>query len=258
MNLRASALPKLMTAPVGRSNMDIYNDAIDKAKALKEKCENAKNKETATFKKDLEKLTFLEKELPNLEAKKDKIQLSETAKSYIKQIAKEDFYGYESEFSNKYTQKGVQCEQESINLLNLVYFQDFVKNEIRITNDFLTGEADIVTDDEIIDIKTSWSLDTFPALPSDINIKDYEMQLRGYMMLYEKSKATVCYCMVSTPEELCMYENQTLHKVDHIAPEKRVTSLSIERDLLIEVRIKSVCLEAIEFYNDYINQLNNK
>jgi len=258
MNLRASALPKLMTAPVGKSNMDIYNDAIEKAKALKDKCEGAKNKETATYKKDLDKLTLLERELPNLEAKKDKIQLSETAKSYIKAIAKEDFYGYESEFSNKYTAKGINCEQDSINLLNLVSFQEYEKNTVRVNTRFLTGEADIVTEDEVIDIKTSWSLDTFPALPSDINIKDYEMQLRGYMFLYEKPKATVCYCMVSTPDELCTYENQTLHKVDHIAPEKRITSLSIERDLEIEAKIKAVCLEAVEFYNEYVNQLNDK
>jgi hypothetical protein len=184
--------------------------------------------------------------------------LSETAKSYIKQIAKEDFYGYYSELDNKYINKGKQCEQNSINLLNLVNFTSYTKNETRINTEILTGEADIVAENEIIDIKTSWSLDTFPALPDDINAKDYEMQLRGYMMLYNKQKASVVYCMVDTPEELRGWENEQLHNVSHIAPEKRVTSLSFERDLEIEKLITEKCKEAIKFYNEYINKLNNK
>jgi hypothetical protein len=184
--------------------------------------------------------------------------LSETAKSYIKQIAKEDFYGYYSELDNKYINKGKQCEQDSINLLNLVNFTSYTKNEIRINTDILTGEADIVAENEIIDIKTSWSLDTFPALPDDINVKDYEMQLRGYMMLYNKQKASVVYCMVDTPEDLRGWENEQLHNVSHIAPEKRITSISFERDLEIEKLITEKCTVAIEYYKEYINQLNNK
>jgi hypothetical protein len=184
--------------------------------------------------------------------------LSETAKSYLKQIAKEDFYGYSTELNNKYLTKGIEMEAEAIEMLNSVLFTSYEKNTERINTDILTGEADIVAKDEIIDIKCSWSLDTFPALPSDINIKDYEMQLRGYMMLYDKPKATVTYCMMTTPEALCMYENPYLHNVDHISPEKRVTSFTIERDLEIEEKIKATCIEAINFYYEYINQLNNK
>jgi hypothetical protein len=186
--------------------------------------------------------------------------LSETAKSEIIKIAKEDFYGYSSQMTNKYVEKGIEVEDKSIELLNAVKLANYKKNTTRLENDFLTGEADIndEVNDEIIDIKSSWSLETFPALPSDINIKDYEMQLRGYMMLYGRSKASVCYCIVDTPDELCKYENQTLHKVDHIDPFARVTMLSIERDLEIEKQIEDRCKVAIEFYYDYIRELANK
>ena len=34
--------------------------------------------------------------------------LSETAKSYIKSIAKQDFYGYNIELNNKYIIKGIE------------------------------------------------------------------------------------------------------------------------------------------------------
>jgi hypothetical protein len=186
--------------------------------------------------------------------------LSETAKSEMIKIAKEDFYGYSSQMTNKYVEKGIEVEDKSIELLSLVKFAQYTKNKVRLHNDFLTGECDINDEknDEIIDIKSSWSLETFPALPSDINIKDYEMQLRGYMMLYERSKASVCYCMVSTPEGLTMYENKLLHEVDHIDPFARVTMLSIERDLEIEKQIEERCKLAIDFYYDYIRQLSNK
>jgi hypothetical protein len=186
--------------------------------------------------------------------------LSETAKSEMIKIAKEDFYGYSSQMTNKYVEKGIEVEDKSIELLNAVKLANYKKNVVRLENNFLTGECDIndEVNDEIIDIKSSWSLETFPALPNDINIKDYEMQLRGYMMLYNRSKASVCYCMVSTPEGLTMYENKLLHEVEHIDPFARVTMLSIERDLEIEKQIEERCKVAIQFYYDYVRQLTNK
>lgn len=184
--------------------------------------------------------------------------LSETAKSYIKQMAKEDFYGYSTELTNKYVRKGIEVENQSIELLNSVLFTNYTKNTVRMNNEWLTGECDIDTGEEIIDIKSSWSLDTFPALPEDINLKDYEMQLRGYMMLYNRPKATLAYCMVDTPEELCVWESELLHQVSHIAPEKRLTLLSIERDEEIESQIIEKCKAAQEYYTQYINKLNNK
>lgn len=185
--------------------------------------------------------------------------LSKTAQSYIKSIAKQDFYGYNSEVSTKQMTKGTECEQDSIDLLNTVVFGSYEKNEDRISNDFLTGECDINHTGCIIDIKTSWSLETFPATPEDIDAKDYEWQLRGYMMLYDVPYSTLVYCMVDTPSDLLNdWDNHTIHKVSHIAPEHRVTILSFERDEDLEEEIKERCIASQEFYKEYINQLNNK
>lgn len=184
--------------------------------------------------------------------------LSETAKSYIKQMAKEDFLGYSSELSNKYLEKGIQCESQSIELLNSVLFTSYDKNAERRSNDFLTGEPDIITEDLIIDIKTSWSLDTFPMLVEDVNLKDYEMQLRGYMMLFNVDKAMLAYCMVDTPEHLRSYESEELHLVSHIDPTKRVTMLTIERDEKIEQDIIEKCNASLDYYYELITKYNNK
>lgn len=185
--------------------------------------------------------------------------LSQTAKSYINQIAKENFYGYSTELSSKYLDKGTNQELESINLLNAVRFTDHKKNTLRLENDFITGECDIITNDSVIDIKTPWSLDTFPELPEDIDAKEYEWQGRAYMMLYNRFEFELVYCLVSTWDEfLSEWDNKMIHKVDHIEPHLRITSVMFERDLEIEAQMIERCQLATEYYIDRMNKLNNK
>jgi hypothetical protein len=185
--------------------------------------------------------------------------LSETTKTYIRALAKQDFYGYNVDLNNKYINKGNLQENDSIALFNSVMFSNYSKNTERVNNEWLTGEADIVLDDQIVDIKTSWSLETFPATPEEGINKLYEWQLRAYMMLYNKNYASLVYCMVSThPSLLNEWENLSLHQVDHIAPEKRITTLLFTRDLELEEEIKVRLHDCTEYYVKYINQLNNK
>lgn len=186
--------------------------------------------------------------------------LSQTAKSYIIQKAKEDFFDYRSELNSKYISKGLAQEQDSINLLNLVRLEDYKKNEERVENEWLSGCCDIITDTSIIDIKTSWSLDTFPATSYELkDLSEYEWQGRAYMWLYDMPSFELCYVMVSTaPELLGEYENGALHYVDHIAPEKRITSIKFERDKEIEIQMAERLILATEFYNEVLTQLKNK
>lgn len=185
--------------------------------------------------------------------------LSQTAKSYIEQLAKEDFFGYTSPLVNRYLDKGINQELESINLLNSVRFENYEKNTHRIENDFITGECDILTNESIIDIKTSWSLDTFPELPEDIDVKDYEWQGRAYMMLFNRFEFELVFCMVSTWDEfLTQYDDKALHKVDHIDPRKRITSITFERDPELENQMIERCQLATEYYVERINKLNAK
>jgi len=188
--------------------------------------------------------------------------LGETAKSYIMQKAKEAYYGIYSNFSSKYTEKGIINENKGIELLNSVYFTDYKKNTQRITNDWLTGEADIVTENEIIDIKCSWNFDTFPVFQeeADKNIKKagYDWQMRGYMLLYSKPKAKVVYCLTDTPENLIGYEDVKQHKFDHLYPTLKVTKAEVERSIEIEAEMYEQYKIANKYYQQLINQLKNK
>jgi hypothetical protein len=185
--------------------------------------------------------------------------LSQGAKTYIRQVAKQDFFGYRVELDNKYINKGKDQEQDSIDLLNAVRFTNYKKNDIRIENEYMTGECDILADDRVIDIKTSWNLETWPATPGEAHDNDYEWQGRAYLMLYEREIFELVFCMVTTKDEfLNQWEQIDLHRVDHIAPEKRITSVIYERDLEKEELIREKLIFANEYYSQYINQLNSK
>ena len=150
-------------------------------------------------------------------------------------------------------------EDTSIDLYNEVHGTLYLKNTERLSNEFITGECDINAEDKIIDIKSSWSLETFPASPDDVNNKDYEWQLRGYLWLYDKPKAELAYCMVSTPDYLLKdWDNWDIHKVDKHDPFLRVTCISFERDTEKEALIEQRVKDCREFYNEYRDSILNK
>ena len=186
--------------------------------------------------------------------------LGQTAKSYIIEQAKQDFYGYRTQLMNKYVLKGIEQEQDSIDLLNAVRFESYKKYEHRAENEWLTGSCDIITEDLIIDIKSSWSLETFPSTSYELkDLSEYEWQGRAYMWLYDRPRFELCYVMVSThPELLSQYDPIDIHEVDHIAPEKRITFITFERDKDIEIRMQEQLLAASLFYDQVLTQLNNK
>jgi hypothetical protein len=185
--------------------------------------------------------------------------LSQTTKSYIASKAKEDFFGYNSNISTKAMQKGTDWEHESIELVNQVRDTFYIKNEETIENDCLIGTPDIILDNSIIDIKTSWSLETFPAISAEGINKDYEWQLRGYMMLCDKALAELIYCMIDTDDFLLSdWDNKTIHKVSHIEPNKRITVLEYERNNSTEEAIRERLTACTEYYNEYLEQLKSK
>ena len=185
--------------------------------------------------------------------------LSQGAKTYIRQIAKQDFFGYRVELDNKYINKGKDQEQDSIDLLNSVRFKKYKKNDVRIEDKYLTGECDILSDDRVIDVKTSWNLETWPATSSEAHDNDYEWQGRAYLMLYDREIFELVFCLVTTKDEFInQWEQIDLHRVDHIAPEKRITSVIYERDLEKEELIREKLIFANEYYCQYVNQLNSK
>ncbi|MGZ3235753.1 MAG: hypothetical protein ACXU8A_00085 [Burkholderiaceae bacterium] len=167
-------------------------------------------------------------------------------------MAKEYVYGFNEVINTKYFNKGIQCEDDAIELYNNVFFANLVKNKERKTNDWLTGECDIIIPGKkIIDIKCAWSLPTFPATTDEVvaiaKKSGYDYQGHAYMHLWDVDEFEVAYCMVSTPEDLRRYEQVELHEVDHIDPALRVTRCTIKRDKSLEEKMKAKVLVAREY-----------
>jgi len=188
---------------------------------------------------------------------KDEV-LSVGAKTAVMKLAKELVYGYDEQISSKYMEKGILVEDQAIALYNEVFFTNHQKNIVRMSNLWITGECDIFTPEKIIDIKSSWSLATFPVTAEAGKDKGYEWQGRAYMWLWDVDQFEVAYCLVNTPDELIGYEQQDLHYVDHINPELRVTRVQYTRDKALEDKIKQRVEAANEYLTAMVRQIANE
>lgn len=219
------------------------------------------NKKTARTAKQEEKLQYL------IEKRdfKPEFDLSEGAKSYVKSLVKQRCFDYSLDFDSKQTAKGTMVEDENIVLYNKVFFTDYVKNTNRIIGEFIEGECDIDAEPEdmIVDIKSSYTKETFPATEEDIQVGGYEWQGRGYMKLYKRSKFRLAFGLVSTPFELLRHEkNLSLHIVEdnpiELPYEYRMTTKDFfrcdKKEQLIEYKVK----ECRKYANWYFQKIVNK
>jgi len=181
--------------------------------------------------------------------------LSAGAKTEIEKLAKQLVYGYDEIVTSKYMDKGIQVEDKAIELYNSVFFTDHKKNTERKTNDWITGECDIFAQDKIIDIKSSWSLATFPATSRAGQDKLYEWQGRAYMWLWDVDLFEIAYCLVNTPDDLIGWEDQSLHYVDHIAEPLRVTRVQYKRDRELEAKIQTRVDAANKYMDEIVQQI---
>ena len=120
----------------------------------------------------------------------------------LARIAVEIKYGRSKKLSNKYLEKGTVQEEESITLYSRFKKKKYLNNKARMSNDFITGEWDILDNGLIIDIKTSWDIFSFTSVQNNELNPDYYDQLQGYMALTGATKGIVAYCLVNTPENL--------------------------------------------------------
>ena len=90
-------------------------------------------------------------------------QLSQGAKTRVQEQFLTDEFGIINDFWSKETDKGTECEDESIKLFAKISgIFGIKKNEKQFENEYFKGTPAIVTNDLVIDIKTPLSGSTFP------------------------------------------------------------------------------------------------
>lgn len=136
--------------------------------------------------------------------------ISATLKTHLNNWYLEKEYGVRTDMTSRYTDKGIQLEDEAIREYNKLFKTNHVKNDEYFEDDFIQGTPDIVSDDEVLDIKCSFSLSSFPALETKCPNKAYDYQLQGYMRLTGKSKAKLVYVLLDTPEDIIVREAKSI------------------------------------------------
>lgn len=192
---------------------------------------------------------------PVTKADKEAGALSKTAKSHLIEVYANQLWGMEKDIVTKAIRKGRQAEEDGITLLSRVDKKLYLKNDERKENQWLSGCADIVEGDEILDVKLSW--DAFSFLPKLIEPvdKDYWFQLQGYMWLWDKPKARISYCLVNTPDNIIEGEKYRLLRgmdvVSEESPEFKIAAARLESNMKfdqipIELRVINKFVERDE------------
>lgn len=150
-----------------------------------------------------------------LAKKHTKNDLSKTSINYLNDLYKQEFFSRNKAISTKYTDKGIQCEENSISLYTDTQKILLHKNKQRFKNKHFTGEPDNIKG-KIRDMKTSWDFTTFPIFDNEIPNKDYYWQLQGYMDLTNTQEAELIYCLVDTPIKMVEDELRRLDWKAHL------------------------------------------
>ena len=174
--------------------------------------------------------------------------ISDTAKSAIRDIVKEDLYGFRSFTGNQYTQKGNLLEDLAIEMSGKMRLRNYQKHVGRVENELITGECDVLDlkNKLIIDTKVTWDIGTHPFFQDEAQDKvikaGYDIQMQAYMWLYECERAEIDFWLFPCPEELLKpYEDQEqlINLVAEIDIRERLTTVVIERDESIIQKFKN-------------------
>ncbi len=171
-------------------------------------------------------------------SKEDKLagKLSKTAKDHLKETYIREKYGRDKDIQTKAMKKGLECEQDSINLLSMLDGEFYTKNEERFSNGFVTGLPDIITEDTIIDVKTCQDIWTYHDKVGEPIPDAYFCQLQAYMWLTGKEYGKIAYCLTdATPQ---MVQDELFHAfrkgnyATELAPEYLEKCSTIEKSML--------------------------
>ena len=189
--------------------------------------------------------------------------ISDTAKSAIRDIVKEDLYGFRSFTGNQYTVKGNLLEDLAIEMSGKMRFRNYQKHVGRVENELITGECDVLDLERklIIDTKVTWDIGTHPFFADEAMEKvkkaGYDVQMQAYMWLYDCEVANVDFWLFPCPPELLKDWDdidQLVHLVEAIDIRERKTTVTIERDESVIQKIKDKIPHCQNYYEQLFSE----
>ena len=210
----------------------------------------------------------------------------DTSLGIIRKAVLSNKYGIEEYITSKHMEKGIINELEGLSMYREYIGGTFPINDIkqRLMNNYCSGEPDLIHDGIVVDIKNSWSANSFPFWDTEIKNKSYLYQLQTYMWLGGLKSAKLVYTLTTTPEhirlqeiqrlfyrlcdkpenaELPQYEIELLAEemvtkemvFDHIPKQNRIKIFTIERDDEIIAQIEERIINARVKYDELYAQI---
>ncbi len=190
------------------------------------------------------------------------IKFTDTAKNALADIVFYETTGRKNLLDTKYFKKGIICEKESRDLLSSVAGILFTKDDERKSNKWVTGKRDIKFD-IILDIKNSFSLESFRKHLLESTNAIYLSQMDCYMELWDSKNSIICHCLIDTPIQLVNNEIRTLsYKVDLYNPggdiyDDRIPEVKsvIQNHIFTRKGLEEYCQQStnifIEWFDDF-------
>lgn len=173
-----------------------------------------------------------------------KTPLTEGVQNYLIELYYKLAYNREKIISTDAMIKGNLVEDSNIELYSdyCNAFPSYKKNEIRLFNEYFEGTCDVLTDDKIIDIKSSESIFTKPNAVTYKRNKAYEYQGQVYMNLYNRKFYTIAYVLANDPLE-------QIEKELHYLQYKNISDTERIRQMK-QIELNSI-VDPYQFKKDY-------
>lgn len=210
--IRCSAIGEIMTNPKGKSVAEQIAELLPEINERSDKAATMKAGKAAD--KQYEIIMRLNNRLAELYKQKDLPSLSDTCKTHLKKWLIRELSGKRIEVKTRQMDKGNVVEEDAI-LYASCHIPGMgicVKNEIRFRDEWMQGTPDvIIQDEEVDDLKASYSADTFPLFETELPETGYDWQVKGYMALLESygtpvKRGAVIYALMSMPEQMIQRE----------------------------------------------------
>lgn len=163
--------------------------------------------------------------------------IGETCKTELLSCYIEAKYGRHRDLKNKYVEKGLDVEEDSITLYSRILGRPLFKNKETLTNDFFIGTPDIIEGQIVIDIKSSWDIHTFWKNILTAN-KKYYWQGQAYLDLTFAKTFKLIYVLVNTPLHLIEKEKYWLASqmgaISTESPDAQEALEQLEREMIFD------------------------
>jgi len=181
---------------------------------------------------------------PQTKADREAGKLGMTCQKELIKIYNWVKYGRRVDLTGKQIEKGNVCESDSINLYSMVEGVIYEKNEQQLENEWFTGHPDLYLGDDIYnaeevdDIKTRWSIESFmPKLIEKVDAGEIA-QMNVYYSLTGAAKGAIVNTLVSAPdnmvEEAIYYALKKLNVATEYSPEAIETVREIKLNMTFE------------------------